>query len=72
MYSRAQANTLQSLQLSHLKQHIQILLVAHSAAIHHHSSSVSPTSSSPSTTKSTSTEFDEQVKKTFAIRRSLS
>ena len=35
MYSRAQANTLQSLQLSHLKQHIQILLVAHSAAIHH-------------------------------------
>ena len=35
MYSCARANTLQSLQLSHLKQHIQILLVAHSAAIHH-------------------------------------
>ena len=36
MKSHARANTLQSLQPSHLKQHIQIHLVAHSVAIHHH------------------------------------
>ena len=35
MKSHARANTLQSLQTSHLKQHIQIHLVA-SVAIHHH------------------------------------
>ena len=38
---------------------IMINLVAHSAA--NSSSSILPTSSSPSTTKSTSTEFDEQI-----------
>ena len=36
MKSHTRANTLQSLQPSHLKQHIQIHLVAHSVAIHHH------------------------------------